>query len=325
MLLSIDVSWLRAEGSLRIMQPPRVAVIPEVAAFADAAVAGGGVLSDPADADAIVWSDPSDAEGLRKVLATSPARWIQLPFAGIERFVEAGVITPDRTWTCAKGIYGPATAEHALALLLTGARLLHEHARRTSWWPHDRAIESRRLAGRSVLVVGTGGIGRALVRMLEPLDARVVAVNRSGTPMPGALLTGTADALPDLVPDADFIVLAPALTPETRHLIDASLLAHMRNDAWIVNVGRGGLIDTDALVEALRARTIAGAGLDVTDPEPLPDGHPLWSMDNVIITSHTANTARMAMPELAQMIKENVSRSARGEELAGLVDPALGY
>jgi len=148
MLLSIDVSWLRAEGSLRIMQPPRVAVIPEVAAFADAAVAGGGVLSDPADADAIVWSDPSDAEGLRKVLATSPARWIQLPFAGIERFFEAGVITPDRTWTCAKGIYGPATAEHALALLLTGARLLHEHARRTSWWPHDRAIESRRLAGR---------------------------------------------------------------------------------------------------------------------------------------------------------------------------------
>ena len=99
----------------------------------------------------------------------------------------------------------------------------------------------------------------------------------------------------------------------------------MRSDAWIVNVGRGGLIDTDALVEALRARTIAGAGLDVTDPEPLPDGHPLWSMDNVIITSHTANTARMAMPELAQMIKENVSRSARGEELVGLVDPALGY
>jgi len=277
MLVSIDVSSLRAEGSLRIMQPPRVAVVPEVAAFADAAVAGGGVLSDPAGADAIVWSDPSDAEGLRKVLATSPARWIQLPFAGIERFVEAGVITPDRTWTCAKGIYGPATAEHALA------------------------------------------------RMLEPLDARVVAVNRSGTPMPGALLTGTADTLPDLVPDADFIVLAPALTPETRHLIDASLLAHMRSDAWIVNVGRGGLIDTDALVEALRARTIAGAGLDVTDPEPLPDGHPLWSMDNVIITSHTANTARMAMPELAQMIKENVGRSARGEELIGLVDPALGY
>src|SRR5437763_1787715 len=98
----------------------------------------------------------------------------------------------DRARPCGEWIYGPPPAEHALALLRTGARLLHEHARRTSWWPHDRAIESRRLAGRTVLIVGTGGIGRALARMLEPLDARVVAVNRSGTPMPGALLTGTA-------------------------------------------------------------------------------------------------------------------------------------
>ena len=325
MLVSIDVSSLRAEGSLRIMQPPRIAVVPEVAAFADAAVSGGGVFSDSADADAIVWSDPTGAEGLRNVLATSPARWIQLPFAGIERFFEAGVITPDRTWTCAKGIYGPATAEHALALLLTGARLLHEHARRTTWWPRERANDARRLAGRTVLIVGTGGIGRALAAMLAPLDARVIAVNRSGEPMRGAVLTGTSDALTDLIPDADFIVLAPALTPETRHMVDATLIAHMRPDAWIVNVGRGGLIDTDALVDALRTAAIAGAGLDVTDPEPLPDGHPLWGMNNVIITSHTANTARMAMPELAELIKENVGRFARGEELAGLVDPALGY
>jgi phosphoglycerate dehydrogenase-like enzyme len=202
---------------------------------------------------------------------------------------------------------------------------LHEHARRTSWWPPDRPNDSRRLAGRTVLIVGTGGIGQALAKMLQPLDAKVIAVNRSGAPMHGAVLTGTTDALPDLVPDADFIVLAPALTPETRHMIDARLLTHMKTDAWIVNVGRGALIDTDALVDALRARTIAGAALDVTDPEPLPEGHPLWSMDNVIITSHTANTARMAMPELAAMIKENVARFARGDELVGLVDPALGY
>lgn len=316
-----DLVWKVASPAMQ----PRVAVAPDVAIFVDAAVAGGADMSDPQRADAIVWSNPVDAEALRALLATSPARWIQLPFAGIERFFEAGVITPDRTWTCAKGIYGPATAEHALALLLAGARLLHEHARRTSWWPHERANEAHRLAGRTVLIVGTGGIGRALARMLQPLEARIVAVNRSGTPMPGAVLTGTADALPDLVPDADFIVLAPALTPATRHLVDAPLLSHMKPDAWIVNVGRGCLIETDALVEALRAHRIAGAGLDVTHPEPLPDGHPLWSMDNVIITSHTANTARMAMPELAAMITENVARFARGEELIGLVDPALGY
>jgi phosphoglycerate dehydrogenase-like enzyme len=307
------------------MQAPRVAVVPEIPMFTAAVAEGGGVPGDPEHADAIVWADPRDSEGLRALLATSPARWVQLPFAGIEGFVEAGIITPDRVWTCAKGIYGPATAEHALALLLCGARLLHEHARRTSWWPPDRMNDSRRLAGRTVLIVGTGGIGRAMARMLGPLDAKVVAVNRSGTPMRGAVLTGTSDALPDLLPDADFIALAPALTPETRHLLNAGQFARMKPEAWIVNVGRGGLIDTPALVEALRARTIAGAGLDVTDPEPLPDGHPLWNMDNVIITSHTANTARMAMPELAAMIKENVARFARGDELDGLVDPVLGY
>ena len=225
------------------MQAPRVAVVPDVPMFAAAVVEGGGAIADPAEADAIVWADPTDAEGLRALLATSPARWVQLPFAGIERFVEAGLITPDRTWTCAKGIYGPATAEHALALLLCGARLLHEHARRTSWWPPDRMNDSRRLAGRPVLIVGTGGIGRALARMLQPLEAKVVAVNRSGKPMPGAVLTGTSDALPDLLPDADFVALAPALTPETRHLLNAQMFAHMKPEAWIVNVGRGGLID----------------------------------------------------------------------------------
>jgi len=307
------------------MQSPRVAVVPDISVFTQAVVEGGGVPSDPEHADAIVWADPTDAEGLRALLESSPARWVQLPFAGIERFVEAGIITPDRTWTCAKKIYGPATAEHALALLLSGARLLHEHARRTSWWPPERMNDARRLAGRTVLVVGTGGIGRALGRMLGPLEAKIVAVNRSGAPMPGAELTGTQDALPDLVPDADFIALAPALTAETRHMLDAKLFARMKAEAWIVNVGRGGLIDTPALVDALRARTIAGAGLDVTDPEPLPEGHPLWGMENVIITSHTANTARMAMPELAAMIRENVARFARDEQLDGLVDPALGY
>ncbi|MGZ4208128.1 MAG: D-isomer specific 2-hydroxyacid dehydrogenase family protein [Actinomycetota bacterium] len=307
------------------MPSPRVAVVPEVPMFVEAVIAGGGSPGDAASADAIVWTDPSGVPGLRALLERSPARWVQLPFAGIERFVDAGIVTADRTWTCAKGIYGPATAEHALALLLASARLLHEHARRTSWWPRERANDSRRLAGQTVLIVGTGGIGRALGEMLAPLGARIVAVNRSGDPMPGAELTGKPDALPALVPDADFVVIAAAHTPETHHLFDADLLAHMKADPWIVNVARGGLIDTEALVEALRAGRVAGAGLDVTDPEPLPDGHPLWIMENVLITSHTANTARMAWPELAAMIEQNVARFARGEELQGLVDPAKGY
>lgn len=291
--------------------------------------AGGGVV-EPSDADALVWTDPGDAEGLKQLLADCPARWIQLPFAGIESFFDAGAIAPDRTWTCAKGIYGAATAEHALALILVAARRLHVHAKAVSWASEARVgsgfgATERRLKGATVAVVGTGGIGRALVEMLGPLGPRVVGVNRSGRLLQGAASTVTVDRLHEVLPEADFVVLAAAHTPETHHLIDSHALAAMGDHAWLINVARGGLVDTDALVAALRGRSIGGAALDVTDPEPLPDGHPLWSLDDAVITPHVANTWDMAVPELAALVARNVKRFAAGHELEGLVDPSQGY
>ena len=284
--------------------------------------AAGGEVGDVARADAILWTDPLRPDGLGAALGESPARWIQLPFAGIEPFFEAGVIDPDHIWTCAKGIYGRSTAEHALTLMLAAARHLPAHIRARSW---AGAGSERRLKDAVVLVIGTGGIGRALAEMLEPLEARVVGVNRSGDPMPGAERTATVDGLPKLVPDADFVVLAAALTDETRGLIGGEYLSLMQPDAWLVNVGRGGLVQTDALVAALRGRSIGGAALDVTDPEPLPDGHPLWELDNAIVTPHVANTWDMALPELRALVRRNVARYGAGEELEGLIDPHLGY
>jgi D-3-phosphoglycerate dehydrogenase len=269
--------------------------------------------------------DPADPEGLRAALASSPATWVQLPFAGVEEFLAAGVVAPGRTWTCAKGIYGPSTAEHALALLLLAARGLHRHARARSWRKRGEASSARRLAGGTVLIIGTGGIGRWLAGMLAPLGPRIVAANRSGDPMPGAARTVRVDALTEVVPEADWIVLAPALTPETENLFDAAMIGRMKPTTWLVNVGRGRLVDTDALVAALAEERIAGAALDVTDPEPLPDGHPLWALENAVITSHAANTWAMAVPELAALVKRNVERFARGEPLEGLVDLDLGY
>ncbi len=304
---------------------PAVAVVPSRGEIETAVVEAGGRLVEVASAQALVWMDPSDPEGLRAALASSPATWVQLPFAGIEEFLAAGVLEPGRTWTCAKGIYGPTTAEHALALLLLTARGLHLHVRGRSWRKRGDAATSRRLAGGTVLIVGTGGIGRSLTGMLAPLGPRVIAANRSGEPMPGAERTVRVEDLADAVPEADWIVLAPALTPETERLFDATMIARMKPTAWLVNVGRGPLIDTDALVSALRDGKIAGAALDVTDPEPLPDEHPLWSMDNAVITSHAANTWAMAVPELAALVKRNVGRFARGEPLEGLVDLELGY
>lgn len=282
----------------------------------------GGRLTEPGEAEALVWTDPQDPEGLKGVLEETSIKWVQLPFAGIEKFAEAGVLDADLTWTCAKGAYGPSCAEHAVGFMLAAARRLHVHIPAHSWAGQG---PERRLKGSTVLIVGTGGIGRSLVAMLRPLGPRILASNRSGRPLEGAERTGTSDRLDELVREADYVVVAASLTPVTRDMFNREVLEAMQPDAWIVNVARGGLIDTDALVDVLRERRIGGAALDVTNPEPLPDGHPLWAMDNVIITPHVANTWSMALPELVEMVRRNVANYAAGRELEGLVDPSLGY
>jgi D-3-phosphoglycerate dehydrogenase len=128
-----------------------------------------------------------------------------------------------------------------------------------------------------------------------------------------------------VAPRADWLVVAAAATQQTFRIVDGGVLASMRPSGWVINVARGSLVDTDALVDALRRDAIGGAALDVTDPEPLPEDHPLWSMPNALITSHTANTWTMAMPDLVALVRRNVEHFARGEPLEGLVDPALGY
>lgn len=304
-----------------------VAIAPAATDDLKAAVerGGGTAIEDPTAADALIWVDPRNPEGLRAVLAGSPARWVQLPFAGIERFVASGVIEPGRTWTCTKGVYAHACAEHALALMLAAGRHLHEHVVARSWREGGFGSPERRLAGKTVVIVGAGGIGRALIEMLGPMHARAIAVNRSGRNVAGAERTVTGDALMDVVDEADFVVVCAASTPQTRHIVDADVLARLPAHAWIVNVARGELIDTDALVAALRAGRIGGAALDVTDPEPLPDGHPLWDLPNVIVTPHVANTWDMAVPELTALVERNVGAFAAGAPLEGLVDTEAGY
>jgi D-3-phosphoglycerate dehydrogenase len=311
-----------------VREAPPIAVGPASVEPVEAAIhAGGGRIASREEAEAIVWLDPSDPGGLKDMLNDSPATWVQLPFAGIETFFDAGVITSGRTWTCTKGAYGKATAEHALTLVLAAARHLHEHLRARSWRPGFGMLGApeRQLKDSTVLIVGTGGIGSALVTMLHPLGPRVLAVNRSGRPLDGAERTLSSDRLGEALPESDFVVIAASLTSSTRRMFDEAALAAMKPGAWLVNVARGGLVDTDALVVALEAGTIGGAALDVTDPEPLPDDHPLWTMPNCIITPHVANTADMALPELVAIIERNVSHYVRGEPLEALVDVSLGY
>jgi len=305
---------------------PRVAILPSSTTEIRRAVTeGGGTVVDIEEADSLVWTDPSKPQQLKEVLETSQVEWVQLPFAGIESFFEAGVIDPGLTWTCAKGIYGPACAEHALAFMLAAARRLHVHARADGWSKLGRDSPEYRLDGKTAVVVGTGGIGVALVPMVRPLGLRVIGVNRSGRALEGAERTVIINELDGVLPEADFVVVAAPYTQATHHLFDEAKFAAMTSDAWILNVARGGLIDTDALVAALQAGDIGGAALDVTDPEPLPDGHPLWELDNCLITPHVANTWAMGLAELPGLVRRNVAARAAGEPPEGLVDPELGY
>jgi len=232
------------------------------------------------------------------------------------------VIDADRVWTSAAGAYGETVADHAVALALAGRRRLQECARADSW---SRSLEGRPLFGCTVAVVGAGAIGRAVIRLLAPWDCRIVAVTRSGRDVEEADSSLPASALEEVWPQADVVVLAAPATDATRHLVGAPELARFRSDAVLVNVARGSLIDTDALVEALAAERLGCAALDVTDPEPLPDGHPLWDEQRALITPHVANTDDIRRRTLANFTRENIRRFAAGKELRGRIDPARGY
>ncbi len=305
---------------------PRVAVGPEPADWAAEAIRRGGGQAVALDADpaGLVWTDGGAMAELHRVLQTEPhISWVQLPQAGTERAFQAGVIDRQRRWTSAKGAFAEPVAEHALTLVLAGLRQLPIRARARSWG--KPAGES--LFGQPVTVVGGGGIAAVLLRLLEPFRAQVTVVRRHAHAelLPGAARTLGPDRLPETLAGARAVVLTPALTPQTRGMIGRAELAAMEPDGWLVNVARGGLVDTGALVEALRAGQIGGAALDVTDPEPLPDGHPLWDLPNCLITPHTADTEEMTQPLLADRIAANVRRLATGQKLVGLLDPDLGY
>jgi phosphoglycerate dehydrogenase-like enzyme len=324
------------------MATPRVLLAPDGVRswIADAIRAGGGELvssassdasDDAADADVLVWAEVAHPEELADLLQSGAktVRWVQLPWAGVEPYADIISRHADRVWTCAKGVYAQPVAEHALTLLLAGLRGLSEYGRATTWG----GPRGTNLAGK-VVILGGGGITEHLLRMLAAFPVDVTVVRRDVNavpplngvpPLAGAHHVVPVAELDAALEDAIGVVLALALTPETEGIIGRRQLERMRSDGWIVNVARGRHIVTDDLVAALDARVIGGAALDVTDPEPLPDGHPLWTCPNCIITPHVGNTPEMALPLLTARITENVSRWGRGEPLLGLVDPALGY
>jgi phosphoglycerate dehydrogenase-like enzyme len=300
---------------------PRIAVAPRAPDWMIEAVnQGGGYVVPLGEAEGVIWDDPSAPDALAAALGQAPkARWVQLPFAGIENF--AHLFDDEHVWVCAKGVYAEPVAELALTLGLAGLRGLDTYARAHSW----EAPRGVNLQGARVTILGGGGITTSLVRMLQPFGCHITVVRRRAEDLAGVDEVLDADRYAHALPGADLVVLALALTPQTEGLIGADELALMDRHAWLVNVARGKHVVTDDLVVALSDGVIGGAGLDVTDPEPLPLGHPLWELPNCIITPHVGNTPEMAAPLLAERITTNVRRYADDEELIGIIDLEAGY
>jgi phosphoglycerate dehydrogenase-like enzyme len=291
------------------MSALRVAVLPREEEWLAAAIqAGDGLLVPVEQAEALVWDAGSPGDLERVLTDAHGVRWVQLSWTGVDRYLS--LMTDGRVWTCARDVYGPGVAEHALALALAVLKGVARATRESSWSKY----EPRTLFGAKVVIVGGGSIGGSIADVLRQFDCDVTVIRRRNR-----------DALLEALDRAGVVFLAVPLTPETDGIIGERELRAMGPEAVVVNVARGRLIQTDALVTALRAGWIAGAGLDVTEPEPLPDGHPLWQLANCVITPHVASVDSLAQEPYARLLTENVRRFGAGEPLLGVVDPRRGY
>jgi len=304
-----------------------IALLPQPSqVFVDAVQSGGGIVA-PLDAQTrgIMWLSYTRTAELGEILAAHPQiSWVQLPFAGVDAFSDlisahSGV---HRVFTSAKGAYAQPVAEHALGLMLAVLRFLPRRARAMEWDAIPRGIS---LYGKNVVIIGAGGIARELIRLLEPFRVNLTIVRRTTRPVPGATKTVSSAHLIDVLPSADVVVIAAALTTHTRHLMGARELAAMKPSAGLVNIARGPLVDSIALAASLSSGLLLGAAVDVTDPEPLPPGHVLWNTPNMLITPHMADTPDMTAPLLAERIQANVEAFLKGTPFLGVVDEKLGY
>ena len=278
------------------------------------------VIAALAEHDVLICPNPVYTQALAAALRTrgSGIRWLQLLTAGYDTLVEFG--TPDGLIVTAAGdAYAPAVAIHAVTLMLALERRLldcvtDQAARR---WQRAMSPKMSIPFGGTVAIVGFGSIGSEIARIVRPMGARIVAVTRSARSSPLADAVVPIGELRAVLPDADAVILALPLAPETRHLIGAAELALMQRSAVLVNIARGALVDSAALAAALGNGTIAGAGLDVTDPEPLPADDPLWAAPNLIVTPHVAGACGgLVGARLAAITVENLRRFIKGEPLA---------
>lgn len=258
-------------------------------------------------------------------------QWVQYCFTGVNHLIEAGIIRSDGVpWCNSAGAFAKPVAESALGLLLSQAHHHKAFALAKSWSVARELDESQawlydQQGPQHVMIVGAGGIGRQLIAYLKPFGVHITAVNRSGRAVEGADVTIPIEQVDEVWGEADFVINILPATAATEHFFDAEIFRAMKNSAVFVNVGRGSTVVTDDLVEALREGSIAGAGLEVVDPEPLPEGHPLYDLPNATMTPHMGASFQVAEHHIGAIFNANAAAWERGEPMPTRVDPDAGY
>lgn len=258
-------------------------------------------------------------------------KWVQHFTAGVEACVgHQSFIDSGASLSNMKGVYGAGIAEHVIAMMFSFSRGLHQFRQQQFDKNWDRSLAQRypmqELKGKTLLVVGLGGIGTEIAWRAHALGLRVVASRNSRRAKPEFVdYVGLSDELLSLASDADIVVNTTPLTTATTGLFDARFFSVLKPSAYFINVGRGKSVVTEALVDALQNSKLAGAGLDVVEPEPLPREHPLWSMPNVIITPHISARSDLVMERFWIFIQENLRRYVAGEKLLNVVNMKKGY
>jgi len=276
---------------------------------------------------AIAWSiRPEDFARARRL------KWVHSTAAAVHQLMFPELVASNVMVTNSRNVHAPVVAEHAITLVLALAKRLPQcmaFQQQAKWAQAAIYFEKptvRELSSSTAVVFGMGSIGREFTRRAKALGMHVIAVREHPERGPaGADEVVSPDQLTSILPRADFVVLAAPVTSRTKHVISSAALAAMRNDAYLVNVGRGPLIEDSALIAALESKTIAGAALDVFAEEPLPPDSPYWRLTNVLITPHTAAVTENLWERQYSLITENLRRYLNGSPLLDPVDKQIGY
>lgn len=309
------------ENQLRMLEPfrerVRIVIGPTVQSVADAAPIADALL---------IWTASRDL--VQQVFAQTPRlRWVHSRSAGLDSLLFPALVDSPVPLTNSSGVYSRSLGEFVALGVLFFAKDLHRMQRNQAagrWAPYDVDMAE----GKTMGIVGYGDIGRAAARLAKGLGMHVIALRRrpeqsQGDPLVDEVMGN--DRLHELMARSDYVVVTAPLTPDTRGLVSAQAIAAMKPGAVMINVGRGAVIDEPALIDALRQRRIRGAALDVFAQEPLPDGHPMYGLDNLLLSPHCADHTLTWIDDAMVFFTDNLERFLRGEPLRNVVEKRLGY